>query len=379
MLIGIDASRAVAAEMSGTEVYSLNVIRELLKLGNGLTYRLYFRDRPSAELGLGGGHVEHRLIRRRRLWTHVGLSWETTVRPPDLLFVPAHVVPIVRRCRTVATIHDVGYLDYPEAYTRQRWWYLHLSTLFNSRVASLLIADSHATKADLVNRYGVRPDKIRVVYLACDEAFVPADRAEAQETVKRRHGISGNYFLYLGTLQPRKNVPRLLKAFADFKAQTGSDHKLVLVGRKGWLFEPIFRSVRELGIECDAMFLGYLPDSELPALLGGALALVFPSLYEGFGLPALQAMACGTPVIASNVSSLPEVVGEAGLLVDPCDTNELTRAMTRVAGDDGLRWELRQRGLARAKLFSWRKCAAETLEVLLQAGGQRQVGNDVEV
>lgn len=384
MLVGIDASRAVAAEMSGTEVYSLNVIRELIRLGSGITYRLYFRDRPSAELGLDGHQVEHRLIRRRRLWTHVGLSWETTADPPDLLFVPAHVVPIVRRCPTVVTIHDVGYLDYPQAYTRQRWWYLHLSTLFSSRAARLIIADSHATKADLVKRYGVRSEKVRVVHLACDETFVPMDAAEARETARKRHGISGDYFLYLGTLQPRKNVPRLLKAFADFKAQTGSEHRLVLVGRKGWLYESIFSAVRELGIERDATFVGYLPDGDLPALLNGAVALVFPSLHEGFGLPALQAMACGTPVIASNVSSLPEVVGEAGLLVDPHDTDALARAMTRVASDEGLRSELRRRGLARAKLFSWKKCAAETLQVLVEAGDpdswplrERQVGDDV--
>ena len=370
MLIGVDASRAVAAQMTGTEVYSRNLIRELVQLHSHVRYRLYFREVPPANLAPMSSNIESRIIRLPGLWTHLGLSWEVTRYPPDLLFIPAHVVPAVRRCPTVVTIHDVGYLDHRDAYPRTRWWYLHLSTLFSVRVAALVITDSHATKAELGARYGIGADKIRVVHLACDPSFAPVESPQVLSGVRARYGIHADYFLFLGTLQPRKNIAGLLAAFAEFKAWTGSKHKLVLAGRKGWLYEAIYDMLRKLQLSNDVIFAGYVPDQDLPALISGAIALVFPSFHEGFGLPALQAMSCGTPVIASNVSSLPEVVGDAGLLADPYDPSKLAQAMATVASDGFLRRELRRRGLERARRFSWAKCAAETFKVFEEVVGR---------
>lgn len=371
MLIGIDASRAVAERRTGTEVYSLSVIRELLRLDNVNRYRLYCRDVPAIPLDSCGEKVEGVSIGIPRLWTHVGLSWEVVKSPPSVLFIPAHVVPAVRRCPTVVTIHDVGYLDYPQAYRRTRWWYLHLSTLFSTRVATSIIADSQATKSDLIRRYKVQPDKIVVVHLGCDDIFAPVESSEVISATKTRCGIQGEYFLYLGTLQPRKNVLGLLRAFGQFKAQGGSGYKLVLAGGKGWLYEPIYRAVGELGLTDEVIFAGYVPEADLPALISGAVALVFPSFHEGFGLPALQAMACGTPVIASDVSSLPEVVGDAGLLLDPNDIGGWARGMAEVASDERLRQGMRERGIVRASALSWERCARETLRVLEEAGSER--------
>jgi glycosyltransferase involved in cell wall biosynthesis len=368
VLIGIDASRAVASSPTGTEVYSLNVIRELLRASGDHRFRLYFRQAPLPNLGLTARNAQQRVIGPRRLWTHLGLSWEVVKSPPDVLYVPAHVLPAVRRSRAVVTIHDVGYLDYPEAYTRSRWLYLHWSTAFSAKVATLIIADSYYTKAELVRRYGVEPDKVRVVHLAHEEGLAPVEEKTTLESVRSRYGIDGDYFIYLGTIQPRKNVFGLLRAYAELASRPGKTPKLVLVGRPGWLHEPLFRAVKDLNIESDVVFTGYVPDNDVPALLSGALALVFPSFYEGFGLPALQAMACGTPVIASNVTSLPEVIGEAGLLIDPRRPEQLADTMALIAGDDSLRRELRDRGLERASQFSWKKCAAETLSVLEEAG-----------
>jgi glycosyltransferase involved in cell wall biosynthesis len=285
-------------------------------------------------------------------------------RPPDLLFIPAHVLPIVHPRRSVVTVHDLGYLFYPEAHRLLDRLYLDLSTRYNARAASHLIADSSATKRDLIERYGIKPDKITVVYPGYDEAtFQPVKDEAAIEAVKARYGIAGDYILFVGTLQPRKNLARLIEAFADCRLPI-ADCRLVIAGKKGWLYEEIFQQVEELGLEGSVVFTDYVPEGDLPALLSGARLFVFPSLYEGFGLPVLEAMACGTPVVCSSASSLPEVVGDAAVLVDPMDVKGLAMAIERVLGDEELRAKLIEHGFEQAKKFSWERCARETLDVL---------------
>jgi len=293
----------------------------------------------------------------------------------------------------VVTIHDLGYLYYPEAHRLVDRLYLNLSTRYNARAATHLIADSSATKRDLIERYGIEPDKITVVYPGYDvlslskgneTTFQPVRDEEAIEAVKARYGIAGDYVLFVGTLQPRKNLIRLIEAFSPStrlrRAQSSrsgrrlsnpqspiSNLQLVIAGKKGWLYEEIFQQVEELELEGKVVFTGYVVAGDLPALLSGAGLFVFPSLYEGFGLPVLEAMACGTPVICSNASSLPEVAGDAALLVDPLDVEGLAAAMERVLGDEALRAELIERGFERARKFSWERCARETLDVLERA------------
>jgi len=292
------------------------------------------------------------------------LSWEMAHRPPDLLFVPAHVLPIVHPRRSVVTIHDLGYLYYPQAHRLLDRLYLDLSTRYNARAATHLIADSSATERDLIERYGTNPDKITVIYPGYDNTvFQPTRDKEVIEAVKARHGIAGDYILFVGTLQPRKNLARLIEAFSNLQYPI-SNIQLLISGKKGWLYEEIFRRVEELGLEERVVFTDYVPEGDLPALLSGARLFVFPSLYEGFGMPVLEAMACGTPVVCSNTSSLPEVAGDAALLVDPLDVGELAAALARVLDDAELRAELIQRGFEQAKGFSWEKCARETLDVL---------------
>lgn len=364
VLVGVDASRTTVQPRTGTEGYSYHLIRELLALGASHRFRLYFNAPPVAG-DFPVGAAELRTMPFPRLWTHLRLSLEMLTHPPDLLFVPAHVLPLAHPRRSVVTVHDLGYLYWPRAHPRKRWWYLHLSTRYNARAAKLVIADSAATHDDLVRHYGVPADKIRVVHLGHGPAHRPPS-AEEVRAVRARHGVVGDYVLTVGTLHPRKNLGRLFDAFALARAESGVPCRLVVVGAAGWQAEEIHRQAAELG--ADVQFLGYVPEAELPALLGGAMALAFPSLYEGFGLPALEAMACGTPVVASNTSSLPEVVGDAGLLVPPTDVAALSRALGAVLRDAGLRAELRARGLDRASRFTWRRCAAETLAVLEEAG-----------
>ncbi len=366
--IGIDASRATVRDRTGTENYSLRLLSELLQLDANNEFVLYFRDQPDPKLAVPDRDgVTCRVMTFPRLWTHVRLSWEMLTNSLDVLFVPAHVLPVIHPPHTVVTIHDLGYLYHRHAHRTVDWLHLHASTLYNARSATKVIADSEATRRDLVEKYSIDADKIVTIYLAHDENFRPVEDPNVVSAALERYGIEGEYFLCLGTMQPRKNLSGALSAYAMMRRLSDVKHKLVVAGKRGWLSEAIVKKARALGIENEVIFTGYVAEEDLPAVLGGATALVFMSLYEGFGLPALEAMACGTPVIASNVSSLPEVVGDAGILLDPQDIASVSSAMTRIATEPGLRAELSGRGLERARLFSWRRCAEETLQVLREA------------
>jgi glycosyltransferase involved in cell wall biosynthesis len=367
MHIGIDASRAARPVRTGLEGYSFHLIRALVRQPRPHRYTLYTPSPLPPDL-LAGPHVAVRLLPFPRLWTHGRLAWEMARRPPDLLFVPAHVLPVVRPARSVVTVHDLGYLYYPRAHPPLRWLYLYLGTGFNCRAATLLIADSESTRQDLIRHYRVPADRIRVVPLGCDPIYrpLPPDQARA---VAARYGLTGPFFLFIGSLHPRKNIGLLLRAFALFRA-TGRPHHLALAGAPGYQAGQFQTAARRLGLGESVHFLGYVPAEDLPALLNAAVALVFPSLYEGFGLPVLEAMAVGTPVLAARTSSLPEVVGPAGLLLDPHDPAAWAEAMARIADDAGLHADLRARGLARARQFSWERCAAETLAVLEAAAAR---------
>jgi glycosyltransferase involved in cell wall biosynthesis len=286
-------------------------------------------------------------------------------RPPDLLFVPAHVLPLVRPRRAVVTIHDLGYLSFPQSHTRRQRLELQLSTAWNARAAARIIAVSQATRDDLVRHYRVPAGKIAVVHHGVEPRFRPTPDPAAPA----RYGLPARYLLYLGTLQPRKNLERLLQAYAGLP---GEAPPLVLAGARGWYFTRIAAAIAALGLAGRVLLPGYIADDDVPALLTAATALVYPSLYEGFGLPALEAMACGTPVIAANSSSLPEVVGTAGLLVDQLQVDEIAAAMQRLLADEALRGTLSRQGRERAALFSWDRCARETLSVLEEALAGRE-------
>jgi len=369
MLVGIDASRAVAAERTGTETYSLYLIREMLWQGSRHRFRLYFRDRSQVALfPPDDGRWEPRVIPFPRLWTHLRLSWEMALRPPDALFVPAHVLPLVHPRRSVVTVHDLGYLHFPEAHRPFERWYLDWSTRFNCRAAARVLALSEATRRDLVQRYRVPREKIQVVYPGVRKGMEPEAGPVRAREVLRKYGLRSPYYLYVGTLQPRKNLVRLVQAFAQARQSwSGAEEEgpsLVLVGKKGWQYESLVQEVERLGLEEWVTFPGYVPDEDLPALLGGALAFVFPSLYEGFGLPIVEAMSCGAPVICSDTSACGEVAGETALLVDPLDVGSIASAMVRLRRDAGLRESLRIKGRERARLFAWPEAAAQVLGVL---------------
>ena len=381
MRIGIDISRLGVAARTGTEQYTYELLGALAQLDRRNEYILYTNGLPAALPSLGPNMALHNMP-FPRLWTHARLSLELAQHSPDTLFVPAHVLPLWHPPYSVVTIHDLGYEHFPESHPPMHRRYLRLSTLWSALAATHLIAVSTVTRNDLVRSYRVPPEKISVVHHGVSSRFRPVDDRAAQAVAQACYGITPPYFLYVGTIQPRKNLVRLIEAFArivnggltigdrsDPDSPLPSVHRplLVLGGKRGWLTEDIERRASELGVADRVRFTGYIADQDLPALLSGALAFVFPSLYEGFGMPVLEAMACGTPVLTSSTSSLPEIAGDAALLVDPTDTAALATALARLADDTALRADLQQRGLARAARFTWERCAQETLEVICKS------------
>lgn len=367
--IGIDASRVAVTGRTGTERYSYELLAALARIDRRNDYWLYCNGLPR-DLPPLGVNFRLRNLPWPRIWTHLRLGPAACVDRLDTLFIPAHVVPLVHPPRCVVTLHDLGYLAFPQAHTARRRLELHLTTLWSTRAAQRIIAISQATKDDLVRHYGVAPARITVVHHGVTPEFAPVEPQQCTAGAAR-YGIDGPYLLYVGTIQPRKNLQRLIEAFAQIvsaaePAQPGL--QLVIAGKRGWLSEPIERRAVELGLAGRVRFTGYVADADLPALLSGALAFAFPSLYEGFGLPILEAMACGAPVLTSTSSALPEVAGDAALLVDPRDTAAIARGLLQLATGADLRAELRARGFARATQFSWEHCAQQTLAVLRAAG-----------
>ncbi len=375
MHIGIDTSRIAVAARTGTEHYTYELIAALAQQDRHTRYTLYCNQPPRALPPLGPNFALRR-IRLPRMWTHARLSAEVALHPPDVLFVPAHVLPLgaplQRRMRTVVTVHDLGYIHFPEAHTRAQRLQLRLSTLWSARAATHLIAISAATRDDLVHFTGIPAAKVSVVHHGVSPRFRPVEDPAQLAAVRARYGISAPYLCYVGTIQPRKNLLRLIEAFAQALHMAESnlqsaicDLQLVIAGKRGWLSDAIERRAAELGIAARVRFVGYVDDDDLPALLSGALAFTFPSLYEGFGMPVLEAMACGTPVLTSTTSSLPEVAGDAALLVPPDNTAAIAAALTQLLSDATLRSTLRERGLQHVAQFTWARCAAQTRAVLV--------------
>jgi glycosyltransferase involved in cell wall biosynthesis len=243
--------------------------------------------------------------------------------------------------------------------------YLDLSTRWNARGATRVLVDSEATRDDLVTHYATRPDKITVTYPGIDESLGPVRDSALIKAAKARYHIANDYFLYLGTLQPRKNLRRLVDAFAELTSRRPQvEANLVLAGKRGWLYEELFERVRQRGLDERVHFPGYVAEEDKAPLLSGARAFLFPSLYEGFGLPVLEAQACGSPVIASTTSSLPEIAGDGALLVDPQDTSAIADAMERLITVPTLSARLVEQGFANIRRFSWETCAQTVLDVI---------------
>jgi len=361
--IGIDASRIRAAGLTGTERYARRIVEHLLQLPSPFRYRLYV-NRP-LEVALPVERAEVRAIPFPRLWTHFRLTLELVQQPVDLLFVPAHVLPFWCPVPGVVTVHDLGYRYEPDAHPLLQRLYLEIGTKRSVQQARRVIAISQATADDLTRFYRIPPERIAVVPHGVDEQFYPRSPEECAR-VRHRYGLHKPFLLHVGTLQPRKNLVRLLHAFA-LLAQEDQDLELVLAGKRGWLASTIDAALAASPVRHRIRLLGHVAESDLPALYSAAEVFVFPSLYEGFGLPVLEAFACGTPVVASRRGALAEVAGPA-VTCDPSSVADIARAI-RIARDPTRRSALVAAGREHARRFSWIRSAQMTLDVLAQALG----------
>ncbi len=365
--IAIDASRSTAGTPTGTETYSLRLSQALIAANDSAEVpariSLYFRDRPPAGLYTDSVNVDILRIPFPRLWTHLRFAAELWRSRPDITFVPAHTLPFAFPGRAIVTVHDLGFKRFPAAHPPAQRLYLDASTRFSQARADLIFADSQATAADLIRYYGTPAKKIRVIYPGVDPAKLKA-ATEQIEAVRAKHQLPSRYFLFIGTLQPRKNIKGIVQAFAGWQqSRNEPETGLVLAGGKGWLYEDAWLEGAQ-----QVYATGYVSEADKAALLANALALVFPSLYEGFGFPAIEAMIAGAPVIASNTSSLGEIVGESGLLVDPQDVNAIAAAMSRISDDEPLRQALIHRGYQRAKRFTWESAAEQAMSAFRELG-----------
>lgn len=359
MRLAIDASRTTVARVTGTEHYALELIRALIRHNTTHDITLYFRDVPPVNLFPASAHVSSRVIAFPRAWTHLRFAAELWCDRPDLTWVPAHALPFVFPGRAAVTVHDLGYRFFPQAHPPRQRLYLDVTTRFSAARASIILADSRATADDLMRFYGTPARKIHIVYPGVE--FPEKQPSDAEiKAVRAKYRLPERYFLFLGTLQPRKNIARIVQAYSRWQAANPNDPAaLVLAGGRGWLYDPAWTA----GV--DGIILpGYIDDADKRALYAGSLAFVFPTLYEGFGFPVLEAMLSGTPVICSNTSSLPELAGDAALLVDPLNVDAIADAMSALSSDASLRGELVAKGDPQARQFSWDAAALAALAAL---------------
>jgi glycosyltransferase involved in cell wall biosynthesis len=365
MLIGFDGSRAFNKDRTGTENYSYQLLLHLSKIDRENTYLVYLRPGAQVNREDWPSNFQFSIINFPRLWTQIGLALRTFKDPLDLLFVPSHTLPLIRSpfIKTVMSVHDLGAEYLPWTHQIKQRLYLSFITNFQLKSATKLIAVSQATKEDLVKKVGVKKEMITVVYEGVDRnLFKPKEGVVLSNSLKQFGVVPGGYFLFVGTIQPRKNLERLIRAYA----QANVEPELVLVGAKGWLSDKIYKLPKKLGIEDRVKFLGRVEDTKLPALYSGAQAFLFPSLFEGFGLPILEAFSCNCPVLTSKTSSMPEVAGKAAILIDPYDIDSISDGIKKTMGKD-IRSKLIKEGREQLKQFSWESAAQKTLGVLTDA------------
>lgn len=392
MTIGINGYEAVVPRFGydeksglprrvGSGEYCFELLLNLNKIDKKNSYIIYLPQSPTADLPKESANWHYKIVRPRKMWTLFGLSLEFLLKrsKPDVFFSPTHYLPIFAPKRCVISILDLSYIKYPELFQKSDLNQLTKWTKYSAKKAKGIFTISQASKDDIIREYGVSGDRVVVTYPGIkseirnpkSETNSPARNAtqsvaggkfkmQSSKLLKDKYGVKGEYILFVGTLQPRKNIVRLIEAFSKIK----NDIQLVIVGKKGWMYEEILEAPKKFDIQSKVKFLDSVPDEDLPAFYKNAVCFVLPSLYEGFGLPVLEAMRYGCPVVTSNISSLPEAGGDAALYVDPLNVDNIRKNLESIINDEKLRKELVEKGYEQVKKFSWEKTARETLSAL---------------
>lgn len=385
MTIGVNGYEAVAPRFGydhktglpnrvGSSEYCFHILTWLHRIDKKNEYCIYLPQHPPEDFPAESSHWAYKIISPKKLWTILGLSRSllTTKQNLNVFFNPTHYLPFLVPYPTVITIFDLSYLFFPELFKKKDLIKLRYWTAYSLKCSQRVITISKSSKNDIIKYYRVPKDKVTVVYpgikLKSQSAKLKSN-VHNMKLLKEKYDVDGPYILFVGTLQPRKNIVRLIEAFARLKRIT--DLQLIIIGKRGWLYEDILTAPEKFGIEGKVKFLDFVPDEDLPAFYKNAFCFVLPSLYEGFGLPVLEAMKYGCPVLTSNVSSLPEAGGDAALYFDPLNTDDIAKNLELIIGaslkggqNSELRRNMIEKGYQHVKKFSWEKAARETLEVL---------------
>jgi len=375
MNIGIDIRVLARGTRTGVEEYTINLLSHLLSLESKINYNLFYNAYQKVDLDYNWLNLDNVKLKDFRIPNRIFFALARYLNQPkidkllngiDVYFNPHFfVAPLTNKCKKVITFHDLSFEHYPEFFSwRKRVWQDFLmNTRKEAEKADKIIAVSQSTKNDLINLYKIKEEKIEVIYSGVGEEFKPILSEVGKSNLINKYNLPEKFILYFGTIEPRKNLIGLINAFELLKNE---EYNLVIAGTKGWLYQDIFKAAYQSKKRDKIIFTGFVEEKDKPYLYNLAHTFVYPSFFEGFGFPPLEAMACGIPTITSINSSLPEIVGDAGLMINPKSIDELAWAMEIVLSDNALRESLINKGLKQAQKFSWQKCAKETLRVLLE-------------
>lgn len=373
MIVGIDGNEANVEKRVGVNTYAYELLWNLWKLSdewkNEHKLIVFLKNDPRSDLPKETQCFRYRVIKGGNSWILKKLipALLKNEEKCDVFFSPSHYIPPIASIPRICSIMDLGYLEFSGQFQKKDFWQLKLWSAISIFVSKSIFAISNSTKSDIVRHYPFAKNKIYVTPLAYDDnKFNLSINDKDVRRVGSRHSIVSDYILYLGTLKPSKNIEGLIEAFASIiNHQSIINLQLVIAGKKGWLFDSIFQKVKDLNLEDKVIFTDFMPEEDKPALIKGAKVFVLPSFWEGFGLDILNAMACGVPVVCSSVGSLPEVAGDAGVLIDPYNTESIAEGIKKVIFATPEKYNsMVERGLRQVKKFSWEKTARETLKVI---------------
>jgi glycosyltransferase involved in cell wall biosynthesis len=385
MTIGIDIRVLTRGTRTGVEEYAINLLNFLLPLDRKINYKLFYNAYRKVELNYPWVNLDNVEIKKLKFPNRAlffSNRWfyqpkiDRLLKKVDVFFNPHFfVAPISFRCKKVVTFHDLSFELYPEFFSLSKrvWQKILMNTKKEAKEADQIIAVSNSTKQDLIDLYKIQEEKIKVIYSGIEQKLKTDLQPSKFLEIKKKYHLPDEFILYFGTIEPRKNLIGLIKAFEKLREYRTNVHesftninniKLVIAGEKGWLYKDVFKTARQSRFSKEIIFTGFVDNNDKPYLYNLASLFVYPSFYEGFGFPPLEAMACGVPTITSNLSSLPETVAKSAIMIDPYNIDEFALAMEIGLKDKNLRKKLKEEGIKQVKKFSWQKCAQETLDIL---------------
>lgn len=369
MLIGVDGNEANVEKKVGVSEFAYRLILEFYAR-HDLEFEIYLKQEPRDDMPKARKGWAYKVVGPKPLWTQFALPKALLLmkKKPDVFFTPTHYGPRFSPCPTVVSIMDLAFMHFPQLFKKRDLYQLKSWTGYSVKKASKVITISKSAKDDIINEYNLPSSKVEVVYPGIKDQNTK-NRQISMDELEKKYKVKGKYILFVGTLQPRKNIVKLVEAFKQV-SEKNKEIQLVIIGRKGWLFEEILESPKKFGVQDKVLFLDNVTDEDLPSFYRNAQCFVLPSLYEGFGLPIVEAMQYGCPVITSNISSLPEAGGDAALYFDPNNVGEIARRISEVINDKLLRDKMVKEGYEQIKKFSWEKSAREVLSVLEEVAGK---------